>query len=111
MSARIAIACACAILLSPGAFAAGSKHSPGSVYPTYTGRILCGYQGWFRAEGDGSGRGWVHYCTQGKFDAEHLKIDLWPEVSEYEKTYPTQFHNNDGSVARVFSSWDESTVD
>jgi hypothetical protein len=38
-------------------------------------------------------------------------VDLWPEVSEYPKTYPTGFKLKDGSPARVFSAWDESTVD
>jgi hypothetical protein len=71
---------------------------------------MCGYQGWFRAEGDGSGRGWVHYGPR-KFDPDHCTVDLWPEVSEYKKTYPTGFRASDGSPARVFSSWDESTVD
>ncbi|MGN6553376.1 MAG: glycoside hydrolase family 71/99-like protein [Verrucomicrobiota bacterium] len=80
------------------------------MFPTYTGRVMCGYQGWFRAEGDGSGSGWVHYCVEGKFDPEHLKVDLWPDVSEYAKTYPTPFVNANGKPARVFSSYDESTV-
>lgn len=87
------------------------KHSASSRFPSYEGRILCGYQGWFRAEGDGSGRGWGHYGHRGKFDPDHVTIDLWPDVSEYEKTYPTAFKLEDGSPARVFSSWDASTVD
>jgi hypothetical protein len=90
--------------------AAASKHSPSSRFPTYEGRVMCGYQGWFRAEGDGSGRGWVHYA-RGKFTPNDCTVDLWPDVSEYEKTYPTGFKLEDGSPARVFSSWDESTVD
>lgn len=90
---------------------AGTKHSPASRYPSYEGRIMCGYQGWFRAEGDGSGRGWVHYGGRGKFDPDNCTVDVWPDVSEYKKTYPTSFKLEDGSPARVFSSWDESTVD
>jgi hypothetical protein len=89
---------------------AGTKHSPSSRYPSYEGRIMCGYQGWFRAEGDGAGRGWVHYGG-GKFDSNHCSVELWPDISEYQKTYPTSFKLEDGSPARVFSSWDESTVD
>src|SRR4051794_230961 len=90
--------------LSPAS--SGTKHSPSSFYPSYEGRIMCGYQGWFRAEGDASGRGWVHYGG-GKFDSNHCSIDLWPDVSEYKKTYPTAFTLEGGLPARVFSSWDE----
>jgi hypothetical protein len=72
---------------------------------------MCGYQGWFRAEGDGSGEGWVHYGNQGKLDATHVHLDLWPDISEYPTTYPTALANQDGTTARVFSSWDESTTD
>ena len=89
---------------------AGTKHSPASRFMSYEGRIMCGYQGWFRAEGDGSERGWVHYGPR-KFGPDHCTVDLWPEVSEYKLTYPTGFKSSDGSPARVFSSWDESTVD
>jgi hypothetical protein len=103
------MACVLAALFALPASAA-TKHSPSSRFPTYEGRIMCGYQGWFRAEGDGSGRGWVHY-GRGKFDANDCTVDLWPDVSEYEKTYPTGFKQEDGSPARVFSSWDEGTVD
>ena len=90
---------------------AGSKHSPSSRFPSYRGLVMCGYQGWFRAEGDGSGQGWVHYSVRrDKMDAANVHVDLWPDVSEYEKTYPTSFLTADGKPARVFSSWDASTV-
>lgn len=76
---------------------------------SYEGRVMCGYQGWFRAEGDSSGRGWVHYTRDQEF--KHPTVDFWPDVSEYPKTYATPFKLADGSTARVFSSFDESTVD
>ena len=90
---------------------AENKHSPASRYPSYEGRVMCGYQAWFRADGDGSGEGWVHYGTRGKFGPANLHVDLWPDVSEYKQTYPTGFTNADGSTAHVFSSHDASTVD
>ena len=90
---------------------AQSRHSPSSNFPTYEGRVMCGYQGWFRAEGDGSGGGWGHYSEHGTLSASSIHPDLWPDVSEYEKTYPTTLTNKDGSVARVFSSVDQSTTD
>ena len=97
-------------VINLGQASAGTKHSPSSRFPSYEGRIMCGYQGWFRAEGDGSGRGWVHY-GRGEFGPNNCSVELWPDVSEYQKTYPTGFKLEDGSPARVFSSWDESTVD
>ena len=88
-----------------------AKHGSTSRYPTYAGRVVCGYQGWFRAEGDGSGEGWTHYSERGPLTPATLHPDFWPDVSEYEKTYPTVLTNQDGSIARVFSSRDQSTTD
>jgi hypothetical protein len=88
---------------------AQSKHSAVSEFPSYEGRVMCGYQGWFRAPDDGANEGWGHYGR--KFDSAHVHLDFWPDVSEYAKTYPTALTNQDGSVARVFSSYDQSTTD
>lgn len=90
---------------------AQSKHSPTSHYPSYEGRVMAGYQGWFRADGDGSGEGWSHYSERGPLAAANLHPDFWPDVSEYEKTYPTSLTNKDGTTVRVFSSVDQSTTD
>lgn len=99
-----------AILVSQ-TVAGNNKHSKSSQFPSYAGLAMCGYQGWFRAEGDGTNSGWGHFGNKDKFDRDNVKIDLWPEVSEYEKTYPTTFQFADGSNAKVFSSWDKSTID
>ncbi len=72
---------------------------------------MCGYQGWFRAEGDGSDGGWQHFGSKGECSPEHCVIDYWPDISDYAKTYPTEFKLKDGRPARVFSPWDQSTVD
>lgn len=100
-----------AALLAAASVRAGTNHSPGSLFPSYEGRVMCGYQGWFRAEGDGSDNGWEHFGRGGKFDPKNCVIDYWPEVSEYAKTYPTGFKARDGRPARVFSPWDASTLD
>jgi hypothetical protein len=81
--------------------AAQTKHSKTTMYPSYRGLAMAGYQGWFRAPDDG-----VMYP-----DAKRVRIDMWPDVREYEKTYPTGLKHKDGSVARFFSSNDKSTVD
>jgi len=88
-----------------------NKHGQSGIYTSYHGLIMCGYQGWFSAPGDGTGDTWGHYGRNGKFDDDHCTIDLWPDVSEYKKTYETSFKHADGSPVHVFSSNDESTVD
>ena len=77
------------------------KHAPTTAYPSYKGMIMAGHQGWFRAPADG-----VMYP-----DEKQVRIDMWPDVREYEKTYPTGLKLADGSTARFFSSTDKSTVD
>jgi hypothetical protein len=99
------------IFLQSIAWAENNKHGKTSQFKSYYGLAMCGYQGWFRAEGDGSNSGWGHYGIKGKFDENNTKVDLWPDVSEYQKTYKTTFNLPDGSKASVFSSWDKSTVD
>ena len=90
---------------------AQNKHGKTTKYPTYKGLVMAGYQGWFRAEGDGTGSGWGHFGRDGKFDNEHNTIDFWPDVSDYEKTYKTSFKYADGKPAEVFSSVDKSTTE
>ena len=90
---------------------AGPRHSFETSYPSYKSLVMAGYQGWFRAEGDGNGIGFGHYGSGRLFDDDHCTIDIWPDVSEYEKTYETPFVKADGTRARVFSSTDPSTTD
>jgi|GEM_PF-267040 len=85
---------------------AQTKHSDQTAYPSYKGLVMSGYQGWFRAEGDGSGATNYSYGN-----ARRSGVDLWPDVSEYEKTYKTPFKLANGERARFFSSYDKSTVD
>jgi len=87
------------------------RHDMSSNYMSYKGLVMCGYQGWFRAPGDGSGKEWGHYGRDGKFDSKHNTIDFWPDVSEYKKTYSTPFLFDNGRAASVFSSIDQSTID
>tara|TARA_B100000809_G_scaffold54191_1_gene49765 strand:- start:8673 stop:9965 length:1293 start_codon:yes stop_codon:yes gene_type:complete len=88
-----------------------NKHAKSSKFRSYKGLVMAGYQGWFRAPGDGSGNEWGHYGSNGKFDKNHNTIDFWPDVSAYKKTYKTSFKYPDGTSARVFSSLDKSTTD
>ncbi len=80
---------------------------------TLSNKVMCGYQGWFNAEGDGAERGWVHWTKRrGPFIPGNAKIDLWPDVSELgpEERFPTGFNHADGRTAQVFSSFRQPTV-
>lgn len=87
------------------------KHSKTSLFTSYHGLVMAGYQGWFNAPGDGANRGWNHYQTHGEFGPGSCKVDLWPDVKEYKKTYPTPFKTAEGKPAYLFSSYDASTTD
>ncbi len=90
-----------------------SEESRQKVDPsTLTGKVMCGYQGWFTAEGDGSGRGWFHYGKHGEFKPGQCSIDYWPDMREMDEDekYPTDFKHKDGSTAYVFSSMHQKTV-
>lgn len=80
---------------------AQTKHAKITQYPSYKGLVMAGYQGWFHPQKDGS-----MYP-----DSTKIRIDMWPDLTEYEKTYPTGLKLADGSTARFFSSTDPSTVD
>ncbi len=79
---------------------------------TLTGKVMAGYQGWFTAEGDGSGTAWQHYRKGGSFGPGHVCIDLWPHVTDLTpaERYATPFRTADGSAAEVFSSHNRRTV-
>ncbi|WP_345952925.1 glycoside hydrolase family 71/99-like protein [Mucilaginibacter sp. PAMB04168] len=82
------------------------KHNKNTLFPNYKGLIMAGYQGWFRAEGDGT------QATRFSYGNEQRSgIDMWPDISEYKQTYPTPFKQADGKTARFFSSVDKSTAD
>ncbi len=76
-----------------------------------TGKVMAGYQGWFRCEGDGSNLGWMHYGGRD-FAPGRCTIDLWPDISEYGpgERFSTTFKFADGRSAELFSSAIPATV-
>lgn len=89
------------LLIFCASLQAKPRHSTNTKYPAYKGLVMAGYQGWFPAPKEG-----VMYPDENK-----IRIDMWPDVAEYEKTYPTGLKFADGTTARFFSSDDKSTVD
>jgi hypothetical protein len=79
---------------------------------TLTGKIMCGYQGWHAAEGDGAGRGWYHWQGRNGFKPGSTNVDMWPDVSELDpdERYATAFKLADGKVAEVYSAQNPKTV-
>lgn len=84
----------------------------GPLHPTLSGKVVTGYQGWFRAEGDASGLGWVHYGPGKRFSTSAYSFDLWPDLSEFtpEERHPSPFTFADGRSADLFSSVHPLTV-
>jgi hypothetical protein len=80
---------------------------------TLSNKVMCGYQGWFNAEGDGAERGWVHWTKhRGLFAPGNAKVDLWPDVSELsaQERFATGFKHTNGTAAEVFSAFKRETV-
>jgi len=82
------------------------------LHPSLEGKVVTGYQGWFRTEGDASGLGWVHYGPAKGFSPQACSFDIWPDLSEFtpEERYPSPFKFSDGKTADLFSSVHPLTV-
>jgi hypothetical protein len=81
---------------------------------TLTGKVMCGYQGWFRAAQDGENQNWKHYRNQTslQFKPGEAGIEFWPDLTEFSEheRFDTEFRHSNGSVAQVFSSAVRDTV-
>lgn len=78
---------------------------------TIDGKIICGYQGWFRAPGDLSDHGWIHYFRDQNLSKP--TVEYWPDMDEYtddEKYFVPGWKLKDGQPATVFSSANQRTV-
>ena len=73
-----------------------------------TGKVMCGYQGWFSCPEDGAELGWTHWARaiRRPFGPGNAAIDLWPDMRELsqDEQYSTQFKHADGRPATVYSS-------
>ncbi|MFF4301946.1 discoidin domain-containing protein [Streptomyces sp. NPDC001601] len=94
-------------VLAPAAAAASA---PGDV----VGKITVGYQGWFACAGDGAPiNGWWHWSQDwGQAPSPtNTNIKCWPDVRDYTSTYQTSYAAlGNGQPARLFSSYDQQTV-
>jgi hypothetical protein len=80
-------------------------------WPSLEGRVICGYQGWFRTPNDAASVGWRHYagCRHGVL---WPTTDYLPDVSEAPPQDRVQlpFAFKENGLAEVISSDNASTV-
>jgi hypothetical protein len=78
------------------------------------GRIMCGYQGWFRCPGDAADMGWVHWSGDSRrLVPSSLTFEMWPDMSDYaadERFAAPGFTHPGGRQAYLFSSDNAATV-
>ena len=78
---------------------------------TLKGKVMTGYQGWFRTPNDPDGGGWVHW---GNIQEGLFSIDQWPDVSQYPQTVLEKAGGvklKSGKQAYLFSSAWPQVVD
>ena len=102
------------ILLLPAIPALAAEPAEVVEASSLRGKVLCGYQGWFRCSGDAAKGGWVHWSRDGRRIApETLTFEMWPDVSElaeFERYKAPGFTLPDGHPAELFSSDNPETV-
>lgn len=78
------------------------------------GKVLCGYQGWFRTPEDPAKTGWIHWSRDSRRLApETLSFEMWPDMTEYSaaERYPAPgFTDASGKPMELFSSDNAGTV-
>ena len=117
LSQAVSIACLVALWVSAADRNAqgAEQDAPKAVSATsLRGKVMCGYQGWFRCPGDGSNLGWIHWSRDSRRIAPGtLTFEMWPDMSEYsadERFVAPGFSFADGSPATLFSSANAKTV-
>ena len=81
---------------------------------TVRGKVMAGYQGWFRTPDDPAGLGYVHWGRDPKaLTPATLTVEMWPDLAGLpaasSHTVPG-FTHPDGRPAAVFSSDDPAVV-
>ncbi|UDF05041.1 glycoside hydrolase family 71/99-like protein [Asticcacaulis sp. AND118] len=86
---------------------------------TLNGKVLTGYQGWFRCPRDGSKAGWDGYISpKGPWRADRDQpgkrqwdMDMWPDVSEMESSSLCEMpgQTRGGKKLQVFTSFAPAT--
>src|SRR6266571_7879245 len=103
----VLLALSSAVLLQPGIRAQAVDPS------TLNGKVLLGYQGWFRCPGGGpSGTNWSHWTSSGVPTAASISIDMYPDMREFEPGEACAIPNMTvgNTPAYLFSAGNSKTV-
>ena len=78
---------------------------------TLDGKVLFGYQGWFRTPEDGSKASWSHW-SRGVPSPDSITVDLYPDLSEFDvkDLYPFPGGTIGAKPAYLFSSYNKNVV-
>ncbi len=91
-----------------------SEHPPVIDASSLRGKVLCGYQAWFRCPGDAANMGWIHWSRDSmRLAKETLTFEMWPDMAGYpaEERFPAPgFTDAAGQPAYLFSSHRPGTV-
>jgi autotransporter-associated beta strand protein len=71
------------------------------------GKVMAGYQGWFRTPNDIEDGGWRHWVRDQTMAPENFTVDMWPDLTEYDPASLFRAGNvttASGGPAHVFSS-------
>jgi hypothetical protein len=77
------------------------------------GKVMVGYQGWYRVPNDLADVGWFHWCRDGLMIPENFNVDMWPDLKCFgsdEIFAAGEVLTRSGQPARVFSSTTRETV-
>ncbi len=105
---RSAVACALAATFTLTASAQASRVDPSTII----GKVLVGYQGWFRCPGDGSAaNAWSHW-SHGAPSASTVTVDAFPETSGLQAASRCLVPGMtiQGKPASLFSSYPKATA-
>lgn len=81
---------------------------------TLDGKVMCGYQGWFRCPGDGTNSGWMHWSRRETIAPDSLTFQMWPDLSEFtpsEKYAVPGMKYPSGGPAYLYSSVHQKTIE
>jgi hypothetical protein len=86
-----------------------------------TGKVICGYQAWFNAFGDGSPVARWRHWSAGQYQTNNgspapgaITFEAYPDVTEYGagQLFQTNLGNlNNGQPSKLFSSWFPEVID